>query len=156
MNKFAFELCAVLDHSRSPFGSGMEGDVQLASLAARTFDAHVLATMPREASARTGGDSAGTVPRTGSSSAMFANARFVAGGRSQPPAEVVRYLLKQEVVTTVGIALRANHGSIVTQQLISNVLSVVEQLQSYAQVSARTGHCFPSQSRCAQSRWAQS
>ena len=37
-------------------------------------------------------------------------------------------------MTTVGIALRANPGSTVTQQLAWNVLSVVEQLQAYAQV----------------------
>ena len=106
----------------------MEGDVQHASFAATPFDAHVLATMPRDASARNGGGSVGA----SSSSTMYANAPYVAGGRSQPPTNVVRYLLKQEVVTTVGIALRANQGSVVTQQLIGNVLSVMEQLQSYA------------------------
>lgn len=55
----------------------------------------------------------------------------MASGRSQPPANVARYLLKHEVATTVGVALRANQGSIATQQLICNRGAAV---QSYAQV----------------------
>ena len=47
---------------------------------------------------------------------------------------MVRYLLKQDVVSTIGVALRANYGSMVTQQVISNVLTLIEQLRSYAQV----------------------
>ena len=84
----------------------MESDVQFAYT-------HVLSTMPRDASARTGG------PVTRNAGA---------------PCYAAQYLQKQEVVATIGIALRANVGNNVTQQLVCNVVSAIEQLQAYAQV----------------------
>ena len=85
---------------------------------------YVLATMPRDASARTEGGRAGTVFRTGSPAAEHAGA----------PLNAARYLLKQEVMATVDLALRANLGTTVTLQVVCNVLSVMEQLQAYAHV----------------------
>ena len=51
---------------------------------------------------------------------------------------MTQYLLKQEVITTVGVALRANMGSTVTQLLICNVLSVVEQLHAITPMAFAT------------------
>ena len=84
-------------------------------------DPYFLATVPHDASVRNGGEETGAVPRTG----------MPAAARRDTPCSMTQYLLKQEVINTVGVALRANMGSTVTQLLICNVLAVVEQLQAF-------------------------
>ena len=83
---------------------------------------YILATWPSDASARYGGLRDGTAPWAGGPTAT----------QSDAPCNAARYLLKQEVLTTAGIAVRANLGSVVTQQVVYNVLAVMEQLQAFA------------------------
>ena len=90
----------------------------------QSVNPYILATLPRDASARNGGERAWTAPWAGCPAATHAGA----------PCNAARYLLKQKVLTTAGIALRANLGSTVTQQVVCNVLTVMEQMQTLAQV----------------------
>ena len=69
---------------------------------------------------------------------------MLAAARRDTPCSMTQYLLKQEVISTVGVALRANMGSTVTQLLIRNVLAVVEQLQAFTPMAFATNSAVQS------------